>query len=204
MRVPIRGLNSMTIAGDDSPVHRCLDVAFAALALALSWPVLLAVALAIRLDSPGPVLFVQTRTGRGGTPFRIYKFRTMRCGAPELPTHLVATSETTAIGRVLRRFKLDELPQLVNVLTGSMSLVGPRPCLLTQTQLIEARRRSGVLDVRPGITGLAQALGIDMSDTRRLVAIDAYYVATRSLAGDLRIMLATVLGPWLLRRSMLI
>jgi O-antigen biosynthesis protein WbqP len=100
----------------------------------------------------------------------------------------------TALGEHLRRFKIDELPQLWNVLIGDMSLVGPRPCLPSQIELVEARRRLGVLEMRPGITGLAQVSGVDMSDPNRLAEIDARYVRTQSLLGDFGLIWATLRG----------
>ena len=108
----------------------------------------------------------------------------MYSGTANLPTHEVQASSVTALGEHLRRFKVDELPQLCNVLIGDMSLVGPRPCLPSQTALVEARRHLGVFEVRPGITGLAQVNGVDMSDANRLAEIDAQYVRTQSLIGD--------------------
>jgi O-antigen biosynthesis protein WbqP len=106
----------------------------------------------------------------------------------------VQASAVTALGEHLRRFKIDELPQLYNVLAGDMSLVGPRPCLPSQTDLVAARRQLGVFEVRPGITGLAQVNGIDMSDANRLAEIDAQYVRTQSLMGDFRLIMATLRG----------
>jgi O-antigen biosynthesis protein WbqP len=118
----------------------------------------------------------------------------MYSGTANLPTHEVAASAITASGEYFRRFKIDELPQLWNVLIGDMSLVGPRPCLPSQTELVEARRRLGVLEMRPGITGLAQVSGVDMSDANRLAEIDARYVRTQSVLGDFRLILATLRG----------
>jgi O-antigen biosynthesis protein WbqP len=176
-------------------LKRAADLLFAVIVLLAAWPLLLLLALLVRLDSAGPALFIQTRVGRNATPFRIYKFRTMHVGTPNVPTHEAAPSTVTRMGRIMRATKLDELPQLVNVLMGEMSLVGPRPCLPTQTELIDGRRSRGILDIPPGITGLAQAQGIDMSNVPRLVEADARYIATWSLAGDLRILAATVAGP---------
>jgi O-antigen biosynthesis protein WbqP len=118
----------------------------------------------------------------------------MYSGTANLPTHQVQASSVTLLGEHLRRFKIDELPQLCNVLIGDMSLVGPRPCLPSQTALVEARRQRGVFEVRPGITGLAQVNGVDMSDANRLAEIDAQYVRTQSLMGDFRLILATLRG----------
>src|SRR5947209_16259070 len=175
-------------------MKRAFDVLACGLFLLFFWPILLIVVIAIRLQSPGPAIFKQVRVGKAGRPFTCYKFRTMYSGTANLPTHEVQASSVTALGEHLRRFKVDELPQLWNVLIGDMSLVGPRPCLPSQVGLVEARRRLGVLDVRPGITGLAQASGIDMSDANRLAEVDAQYVRSHSLVGDFRLILATLRG----------
>jgi len=175
-------------------MKRAVDFVACALVLLLCWPVLLVIIVAIRLQSPGSAIFAQIRVGKDERPFTCYKLRTMYSGTANLPTHEVKASSVTALGEHLRRFKIDELPQLWNVLIGDMSLVGPRPCLPSQTDLVEARRRLGVFDVRPGITGLAQARGVDMSDANRLAEIDAQYVRTQSLIGDLRLIMATLRG----------
>jgi O-antigen biosynthesis protein WbqP len=175
-------------------MKRMLDVAAGALLLLMLWPILLLVALAIRLESRGPAIYRQIRVGKDGREFTCYKFRTMFTGTADLPTHQVAASAVTPLGDYLRRFKIDELPQLFNVISGSMSLVGPRPSLPSQFELVEARRRLGVLDVRPGITGLAQVRGVDMSDAERLAELDARYVHDQSFAGDLKLIWATLRG----------
>lgn len=164
----------------------------AAPALVLSAPIVLAAIAAIRLTSAGPVIFSQTRVGREGAPFRCHKLRTMRHGTPSVPTHEARASEVTSVGRFLRRSKIDELPQLWNVLAGEMSLVGPRPCLPTQGRLIDERRKRGVLALVPGISGLAQVNGIDMSDPVACAEKDAEYLRTRSLRLDLAILFRTV------------
>ena len=178
----------------DATMKRALDVLACALFLAVFWPVLLLIIIAIRLQSPGKAIFAQARLGRNGRPFTCYKLRTMYSGTANLPTHQVEASAVTPFGELLRRFKIDELPQLWNVLAGDMSLVGPRPCLPSQVELADARRRLGVFEVRPGITGLAQVSGVDMSDANRLAEIDARYVRTQSLVGDLRLIWATLSG----------
>jgi O-antigen biosynthesis protein WbqP len=175
-------------------MKRALDVAACTLFLAVFWPVLLAIIVAIRLHSPGNAIFAQSRVGQNGRLFTCYKLRTMYSGTANLPTHQVKASAVTSLGELLRRFKVDELPQLWNVLLGDMSLVGPRPCLPSQTDLVEARKRLGVFAVRPGITGLAQVSGVDMSDVNRLAEIDAQYVRTQSFVGDLRLVWATLRG----------
>jgi O-antigen biosynthesis protein WbqP len=175
-------------------MKRALDVLASMLLLLFCSPILLIVIVAIRLQSPGPAIFRQVRVGKNGRPFTCYKLRTMYSGTANLPTHEVQASSVTVLGEYLRRFKIDELPQLCNVLIGDMSLVGPRPCLPSQTALVEARRQLGVFEVRPGITGLAQVNGVDMSDANRLAEIDAQYVRTQSLIGDFKLMLATLRG----------
>ncbi|OMI12926.1 lipid carrier--UDP-N-acetylgalactosaminyltransferase [Bradyrhizobium brasilense] len=175
-------------------IKRTLDAAASALLLALLWPVLLIVAAAIRIESRGPAIFKQVRIGRSGRTFVCYKFRSMFLGTADIPTHQVSRSSITGLGRQLRRYKLDELPQLLNVLRGDMSLVGPRPCLATQLDLIQARKRLGIFAVRPGITGIAQIRGIDMSDPDRLADADARYVQNFTMMGDLKIIWATLCG----------
>jgi O-antigen biosynthesis protein WbqP len=175
-------------------MKRLFDLALALPLALLALPVILAAAAWIRLSSPGPAFFAQERVGRHEKPFRCLKLRTMRHGTLSLPTHEVGARAVTPAGRVLRRLKLDELPQLWNVAVGEMSLVGPRPCLPVQTELIERRRALGVHALRPGITGLAQARGIDMSDPGKCAEADAEYLRTRSLRMDIAIMLRTLTG----------
>lgn len=171
---------------------RLMDIGFSIVGLIVGAPIMLVCAVAIVCDSKGSPIFRQTRVGRDARPFTCYKLRTMRLGTPSLATHDVSPSQVTAVGKTLRRTKLDELPQLWNVLKGEMSLVGPRPCLPVQAALIEARRRLGVMTVRPGITGIAQLKGIDMSDPERLAAVDATYLQVSSIWTDLGLILRTV------------
>lgn len=173
---------------------RLFDLIGSALGLAVAAPLLLLLVWLVRRDSPGPGIFRQVRVGREGREFVCYKLRTMRTGTVNAPTHEIGAAEITRLGRVLRASKLDELPQLYNVLKGEMSLVGPRPCLPSQQQLISARAARGVLGCRPGITGLAQIRDIDMSDPERLAAADGEYCAASSLRFDLQILLATLAG----------
>jgi O-antigen biosynthesis protein WbqP len=153
-------------------------------------PVLLIIIAAIRLQNPGPAIFAQVRVGKEGRLFTCYKLRTMYSGTPNLPSHQVGAA-VPPLGIRLRGFKLDELPQFVNVLIGNMSLVGPRPYLLSQAELIEARRELGVL---PGITGLAQVNNVDMLNAVRLAEIDGQYARTQSFLGDIRLIFATLRG----------
>lgn len=173
-------------------MNRALDVACAIAGLALLWPLALVIALAIRLETRGPATISQVRVGCGEQLFRCHKFRSMHVGTRERPTHESTPADITRVGGFLRKSKLDELPQLVNVVAGEMSFVGPRPCLPSQTDLIEARRVRGVYALRPGITGLAQVNGIDMSDPQRLAEVDAIYARRRGLWTDMRIALATL------------
>lgn len=175
-------------------MKRLIDVVASIVGLVVAAPVIALAMLAVRIETPGAALFRQTRVGRGETPFTLYKIRSMHTGVKNDATHLMPESATTRVGCVLRRTKIDELPQLLNVLRGDMSLVGPRPCLPTQSTLIAARQRLGVFAVRPGITGLAQVRGIDMSDPELLAAVDYEYIKTASTAGDLKLIASTVLS----------
>jgi lipopolysaccharide/colanic/teichoic acid biosynthesis glycosyltransferase len=175
-------------------VMRGIDLTFALAVILGFWWGLAAIWLAVRLDSPGPGLFRQTRIGRRGRAFTCWKFRTMAPGTRQAGTHELSADAVTRIGRFLRASKLDELPQVLNILQGEIALIGPRPCLPVQTELIEARARRGVLDLMPGISGLAQVEGIDMSDPARLADRDSDYAAHQSIGFDLRLMVATATG----------
>ena len=172
---------------------RLLDFLLAALGLVLGSPIFLLLFLVGLFDTGSP-LFRQQRLGRDQKPFTLLKFRTMRVDTASIATHLVDPSSITSFGRFLRRTKLDELPQLWNVLTGDMSLVGPRPGLENQADLISAREQYGVLAVRPGITGLAQINGIDMSTPELLAQTDAEMIRTRSITNYFKYIFLTVIG----------
>ena len=161
--------------------------------LFLSAP-LCAFILIVSFVETGSPIFVQKRVGFNQRPFSLFKFRTMQIGSPNQPSHLTCASNVTQFGRVLRRLKFDEIPQLINVVLGDMSLVGPRPCLLDQSELIEARRRLGVYDHKPGITGLGQLSQIDMSEPERLALIDARMMNRMSLKVYLGLICLTLLG----------
>lgn len=175
-------------------LKRFLDILMALAAVPVALLAILPLVIIIRLDSQGPAFFTQARVGKNETVFTLVKLRTMRQFTPNLPSHEAPRHMVTPIGRILRRFKLDELPQIWNVLAGHMSFVGPRPCLETQHELIEARRLLGVFLVRPGITGLAQISGIDMSSPEKLARIDRDYVDSMSLAKDMDLIMFTLLG----------
>lgn len=184
--VPARGLYS--------GLKRAVDVLAAVLVLGLLGWAMLLIALYVRRDSKGPAIFAQARIGRDGRVFTCYKFRTMTLGTAHAATHEVSASAVTKAGSFLRRTKLDELPQVFNVLLNQMSLVGPRPCLPVQDELIACRIKRDVLTVKPGITGLAQIRDIDMSDPARLAAWDDRYRAFRTSLGDVVILIRTALG----------
>jgi len=180
--------------GISSVVKRTVDLlAVLAVVVLLGW-LMIIVALYIRFDSKGPAIFAQQRVGREGRIFTCYKFRTMTLGTAHAATHDVSAASVTVAGRFLRRTKIDELPQVANVLMNDMSLVGPRPCLPMQTELIARRRARGILRLKPGITGLAQINEIDMSDPARLAAWDDRYGAFQTLSGYIVILIRTVLG----------
>lgn len=173
---------------------RALDISFALATIVLGWWLLALVWLVIRLDSKGPGFLAQSRVGRHGRVFTCYKFRTMLEGTRHVATHEASRGAITKVGAPLRRLKLDELPQVINLLRGEMSLVGPRPCLPSQVELVAARERLGVLSILPGITGWAQVNDIDMSDPERLARTDAEYAVRASLLFDLKILLMTLVG----------
>lgn len=173
---------------------RLSDLLLALLAAPAAILLCLGCAAAIRLESPGPAIFRQVRVGRGRRPFVLYKLRTMSADTGDRASHEVSAAQITRVGGLLRRTKLDELPQLLNVVRGDMSFVGPRPCLPGQTLLVEERERRGVHALRPGITGPAQLAGIDMSTPVALAEADAAYLGRVDLAGDLKILLLTAAG----------
>ena len=172
---------------------RILDAFFSLLGLFFLSPLLLALCLIGWFDNGSPI-FLQLRVGRNQQPFVLVKFRTMKQGAASVATHLIDASEITPFGRFLRRTKLDELPQLWNVLRGDMSLVGPRPCLFNQKELITEREARGIFNARPGITGLAQIQGIDMSTPKLLAETDAKMLEHPSLCDYYRYIFLTILG----------
>lgn len=176
-------------------LKRGLDVLGAAAGLILLSPVLLALAVAVRLESPGPALHWSRRVGRFNTLFPMPKFRSMRVGAPDVATHLLPdpASWITPLGAFMRRTSLDELPQLWSVLRGHMSLVGPRPALFNQDDLIALRDAAGVQTLRPGLTGWAQIHGRDELPVPDKVRLDAEYLTARTTLMDLSIILRTAM-----------
>lgn len=174
-------------------VFRLLDIFIAVIGLLLAFPFMLLIWIVGLFDTGSPI-FIQTRMGKGQAPFNLVKFRTMSVQTESKASHLVSASSITRFGHILRRTKLDELPQLWNVLLGHMSIVGPRPCLPNQTELIAARERLGVFRVRPGITGLGQLSGVDMSTPEFLAEIDAKMIERYSLRMYFQYIVLTALG----------
>jgi exopolysaccharide biosynthesis polyprenyl glycosylphosphotransferase len=212
--MPLVGLSTLQLSRSSRFVKRVVDVIVSAFALAILSPVFLLVAIAIKLDSEGPVFFRQRRTGEGGDPFAMFKFRTMVPDADKrkqefahLNRHLgnggdprmfkiLDDPRVTRVGKLLRKYFVDELPQLVNVLAGDMSLIGPRPLIPEESRHVDAwgRRR---LDLKPGMTGVWQVLGRSEIPFEEMVKLDYHYVTTWSLASDLRLLLQTI--PLVLR-----
>ena len=172
---------------------RLLDITLAGTGLILLAPILMLLYLAGMFDTGSP-LFVQQRLGRNQKPFKLVKFRTMSLGTATVASHMLDSSVITGLGGFLRRAKLDELPQLWNVLKGEMSLVGPRPCLPCQREVIAERGKRRVFDVRPGITGLAQINNIDMSTPVLLAETDQLMVKDLSVFGYFAYIVLTVTG----------
>lgn len=172
---------------------RAFDILFSLFGFSLSFPILFFILIGGVFDT-GSSVFLQKRLGRNKEMFTLVKFRTMAKDTASVASHLASSSSVTSFGRVLRRTKLDELPQLWNVLRGEMSLVGPRPCLPSQSELIAEREKLGVFDVRPGITGLAQISGIDMSTPKLLAETDAAMIETLNLRNYFKYIFLTILG----------
>jgi lipopolysaccharide/colanic/teichoic acid biosynthesis glycosyltransferase len=175
-------------------LKRALDLLLALSALAVLSPLWLLIALLIRLDSPGPVFYRQERIGRHGQPFRLFKFRSMVQGAERKGAGILVEKDdarVTRVGRLLRKLSLDEIPQLFNVVSGDMSLVGPRPGLRYQAEQYDDLQRRRLL-VRPGVTGWAQVHGRNAIDWGRRIELDLEYIDRLSLATDLLVLLKTV------------
>jgi exopolysaccharide biosynthesis polyprenyl glycosylphosphotransferase len=196
--LPLLSLDVHPLSPIAQAVKRALDVVGAAVTLLVLGPALLLIAAAIKLDSPGPVLFVQARAGRGGRFFALYKFRSMHIGSEVLVREDGAIvkapddARVTRVGRMIRRFSLDEAPQLINVLLGDMSLVGPRPLVMAEAQALNESWQARRADLRPGLTGPWQVSGRSHIPFDEMIRFDYQYVAGWSLARDLEILLATV------------
>jgi O-antigen biosynthesis protein WbqP len=174
-------------------VKRIFDIAVAGLALLIASPLLLALAFLVKATSKGPVLHWSRRVGRGNAIFLMPKYRSMRIDAPQLPTHLLSNAEeyVTPVGKVLRKMSLDELPQLYSILVGDLSLVGPRPALFNQEDLVALRTERGIHRLMPGLTGWAQVNGRDELPIPLKVQFDYEYLERQSLGFDIYILLLT-------------
>jgi O-antigen biosynthesis protein WbqP len=168
-------------------LKRLLDITLAGLALVALAPLMLLVALLIKLEDGGPVHFRQKRVGKGGREFEFLKFRSMPVNAANVPKTQAIEIPITRIGRVIRRTNIDELPQLINILRGEMSIVGPRPAIAAQGALISMRRENGALSCTPGLTGLAQVNAYDGMPETEKAGFDGEYASNVSFANDLKI-----------------
>jgi len=172
---------------------RLIDILASFFGLLMLSPLIVVLYILGLFDTGSPI-FRQKRVGKNKIPFTLYKFRTMNKSTKSVATHLANQSDVTKFGSFLRKTKLDELPQLLNVLIGDMSLVGPRPCLFNQEELISEREKRGVYNFRPGITGLAQINNVDMSTPVKLSEFDAHMLKDLNLHNYLKFILATVIG----------
>lgn len=171
---------------------RLLDVILATITLVILGPLLLLIAILIKAEDGGQVIFRQRRVGRSQRPFVLLKFRSMRENVGDLPSNAATGLPITRIGRVLRRTNLDEVPQLINIMRGDMSIVGPRPALSSQDELISRRSASGADQVRPGLTGLAQVTSYDGMSVEEKAIRDAQYVSSISFVTDISIIWRTL------------
>jgi len=179
-------------------LKRSIDLILSIIALIILSPILLVITILIKLDSQGPVIFKQQRVGISNRLFTIYKFRTMKIDTPDIPTHLLCNPGIyiTRLGKLLRKTSLDELPQIINILRGDMSIVGPRPALHNQYQLMEMRSRMGIDIIQPGLTGWAQVNGRDDISDERKAELDYHYLQHRSLWFDTIIILRTFVSAF--------
>lgn len=178
-------------------VKRLIDIVLSAGGILVLSPIYLILIIAIKLDSKGPILFKQKRVGLQKSHFEIWKFRTMKIDTPkDCPTHLLENPEQyiTKVGKFLRKTSLDELPQIFNIFTGKMSIIGPRPALWNQYDLIEERDKYGANDVMPGLTGLAQISGRDELEIDVKARIDGEYVEKLSFAMDVKCFFGTIVS----------
>lgn len=173
---------------------RVIDLVLSAVGLVVLSPVFLIIALAIKIDDPGPIFFQQKRVGACKTYFNLYKFRSMKLSTPDVPTHLLEHPEQyiSRVGRFLRKSSLDELPQLVNIIMSEMSIIGPRPALWNQYDLIAARDQYGANDIKPGLTGWAQINGRDELPIDVKARFDGDYVKKMSFLFDVRCFWGTI------------
>ena len=174
-------------------IIRIYDILIAFTILIIFAPIFIVVFIVCLIESKNPI-FIQKRVGKNQIPFNLIKFRTMKLSTPTLASHLIHKESITKFGRVLRTLKIDELPQLLNVIKGDMSLVGPRPCLFNQLELISLREESNIFLVKPGITGLAQVKGIDMSNPKKLALTDSYMISNYNQISYFKYLFLTLFG----------
>ena len=177
------------------PIKRLIDLVLSVCGLIVLSPLLIAIVIAIKLDSKGPVIFKQKRVGKNKTYFNIWKFRTMRTDAPkDMPTHLLSSPDAyiTKIGKFLRKTSLDELPQILQIVVGKMSIIGPRPALWNQYDLIEERDKYGANDITPGLTGWAQVNGRDELEIPVKAKLDGEYVKKMGFMMDCKCFIMTI------------
>ena len=178
-------------------IKRILDVVLSLLAFIILLPFFIIFSIIIKLESSGPILFKQKRIGRNKKNFTIYKFRTMKVDTPkDIPTHMLKNAENyiTKFGNIMRKTSIDELPQLVNIIKGDMSIIGPRPALWNQEDLIEQRDKYGANEIRPGLTGWAQVNGRDELPIQVKAKYDAEYVEKISFLFDVKIFFKTIIN----------
>ncbi|HFD1784517.1 TPA: sugar transferase [Enterococcus faecium] len=178
-------------------LKRGIDLLLSLAGIIVLSPILLILSLAIKIDSKGPVIFKQKRVGKNKTHFYIYKFRTMKVDTPkEIPTHLLSNPDffITRVGKFLRKTSLDELPQLFNILKGDMAVIGPRPALWNQYDLIEERDKYHANDIRPGLTGLAQISGRDELEIEYKARLDGQYTSNITPLMDLKCFFGTIIS----------
>lgn len=173
---------------------RVIDFTLSLVGMLVLWPVFLVIIIAIKIDDPGPAFFKQKRIGKGKTHFYLYKFRSMKVNVPDIPTHLLENPEQyiTKVGKFLRKTSLDELPQLLNILSGKMSIIGPRPALWNQDDLICERDKYGANDVKPGLTGWAQINGRDELEIPVKAKLDGEYVEKMGFFFDVKCFFGTI------------
>lgn len=173
-------------------VKRAFDIVASGCGMIILSPLIIGTAIAVKATSPGPVIFKQQRVGKEKQLFNIYKFRTMRIDTPDLPSHMINANDwMTPIGATLRKFSLDELPQLWNIFIGKMSVIGPRPALWNQFDLVAERDKYGANNVRPGLTGWAQINGRDELSVEEKSSFDGEYIRRRGLSFDLKCFFGT-------------
>ncbi len=176
-------------------MKRAFDITTSTIVFILFFPVFVIVSVLIKLDSPGPILFKQKRPGLNNKLFNIYKFRSMKVDTPNVSTDKLESGKSyvTKVGKVIRKTSIDELPQLINIIKGDMSVVGPRPALYNQYELIEKRTERDIHKIRPGLTGYAQVMGRDDLNDDEKVKYDEYYIKHQSFIFDLKIIFMTLL-----------